>query len=207
MKLNKTIFIMCIAILSVLTIAQLSHAYTMMVNLNQSTDGNGVIKTVEDEVGKAAKTKNINTGEDGKTIGSNENIENATLASNETTLFEAKPSLFAESMIGTINLPASELQTDGAIRNLADFITAGAEGKNVIILGETKEQVDSVKNKLTQILRLEGIDGERLFFAISTNPSIINAVRDLFTRSKGAFGLCTGDNLDPAVREDLKGAV
>lgn len=190
MKLNKTMFIVCIAILGIFTVAQLSYAYTMMVNLGQQTDGKDVVKNVEDAVKKAGE----------------ENKNPEKLASNQT-LFETKPDLFAENMVGTINLPASELQADDAVRSLADFIIAGAEGKNVIILGETKEQADLVKNKLAQSLKLEGIEGERLFFAITTNVSLISAVRDLFTINQGAFRLCTGDNLAPAVREALKGAV
>ncbi len=63
MKLNKTIFIMCIAILGILTIAQLSHAYTMMVNLGQSTDGPNVGQKVDEAVKKA--------GEEGPKLASN----------------------------------------------------------------------------------------------------------------------------------------
>ncbi|MBU1913437.1 MAG: hypothetical protein KKB22_07885 [Candidatus Omnitrophica bacterium] len=193
MKLSKMLLI--VLVLGFFVIPQLSYA---AINLSapkaaETPDAD----KVKEAVTNAAKAEKAVT--DAETEGNK-------LASGQT-LFDAKPTLFAENMIGTISLPASELQADDVVRSLADFITAGAEGKNVIILGETKEQVDLVKNKLAQILRLEGIEGERLFFAIATNKSIIDAVRDLFTVNQGAFGLCTGDNLAPAVRESLKGAV
>ncbi len=69
MKLNKTIFIMCIAILSVLTIAQLSHAYTMMVNLSQQTDGKDVVKNVEDAVKDAEEGSKLTPGDRGANVG------------------------------------------------------------------------------------------------------------------------------------------
>ncbi len=199
MKLSKMLLI--VLVLGFLVMPQLSYAGTFAVNLR-----GGAAETVEGQE-DAAKAIDAAAAEKPETTPGEAPTKPTKLGSNETLLSQAKPALFNENMIGTISLPASELQSEDAVKKLADFILAGAEGKNVIVLGQTKEEVDSVRTSLAKVLKLEGIEGEKLFFAIVTNATIIDAVKKLFKENNGAFGLCTGNNLSQQVREDMKGAV
>jgi len=69
MKLNKTMSIICVAILGIFTIAQLSYAYTMMVNLGPQTDGKDVVKKVEDVVKDAEEGNKLTPGGRGANVG------------------------------------------------------------------------------------------------------------------------------------------
>lgn len=136
-------------------------------------------------------------------------VVNDVIASPYSLAYDANPALFSENMVKTITLPASGLQSDEVIKNLSDFITSGADGKNVIILGASGKQLDAVRNRLVQVgLKLEGVERERLFFALS-NKTVLLAVEQLFERYQESldFTVCTGDNLSAEIREALKGGV
>ncbi|MFA4991686.1 MAG: hypothetical protein WC569_03805 [Candidatus Omnitrophota bacterium] len=128
------------------------------------------------------------------------------LASNQV-LSVAKPSLFNDDMVRTISLPASAaLASDQASRDLAQFINSGSEGKDVIIVSTDKAELDAARAKLIESgLASDGIEGERLFFAL-TSKDALGAVETLFNQYRGDFGQCTGDKLDPAVRATLRKA-
>ena len=68
MKLNKIMSIICVAILGIFAIAQLSYAYTMMVNLGQQTDGKDAVKKVEEAV-KDEEGKKLAPGDRGANVG------------------------------------------------------------------------------------------------------------------------------------------
>jgi len=205
--MGKTKVLFLVAVLSIFILCGISYAMASYINAAgpaaaDTPAADAVAKRVIEEGKKAPSNSNLTP------VKETMSADDETIASGQT-LVAAKPALFNEDMVGTITLPATLLAQLGndKIVELANYINNGADGKNVIILGENEDQVDAIRARLTQAgLILDGVELERLFFAM-TNSNTLSAVEELFTRNQGAFALCRGDRLAPNVREALKGAI
>jgi hypothetical protein len=181
MKLNKTIFIMCIAILGILTTAQLSHAYTMMVNLGQQTDGtnvrNEVDKIVKDEAAKTVK----NAGEEGSKLASNEG-----LLTGDSTL---SPLVFSEKF------------ATGNIQQFAEAVAAMQPDQIAVIIAISMNS-DDIKKAIQEKVNL----GKVAIVQARTTASQ-EAFNALFGEYKEGFSFKALDKTNPTVIQALQGAV
>lgn len=228
MKLNKTIFIMCIAVLGILMVAQSSHAYTMMVNLSQKTDGPDVGKKVDDAV--------KNAGKEGSKLASNEALttqmideiktnSDARVTLNGKGVVEVIPGVtdpigyaigagsvrlnlvsktgnaydFTDSTISPLIF--SETFATGETQQFAEAVTAMQPDQIAVIIAINMTSDDIKK-------AIEGkIDLGKVVIVEATTVESQTAFSVLFSDNKEGFSLRSLDRNNPVVIKALQGAV
>lgn len=229
MKLNKTIFIMCIAILSIFTIAQLSHAYTMMVNLGQQTDGTGTGNKVDEAVKKA--------GDEGAKLASNAALLTTDIIekirADETAMVNVSAVLAAASSenisemkayaIGLGSVRLAEVSVDGNTYNFSDSTVNPVLFSEKFATDETPRFAEAVTamqpDQIAVIIAInmssdeirKAIEGEidlgKVVIVQATTMESQKAFNTLFDEYKEGFSLRTLDKNNPNVIKALKGAV
>jgi len=130
-----------------------------------------------------------------------------TIGSNQT-LAQKAPAIFTEQMAGVLALPAEQVIMPENIAKLVAFMRKGADGYNVVVLGDSDSQLNAIADALTKAgLPLEDYEHINLFLAVTTNPSVLTNVTTLFREAQGDFLKCKAENLATDVRKGIQGAV